>query len=149
LVFRVPQDAFERGESAASVACPRCSRRARIERGSGGRVRIVHRGHILVCPAPLSSNPLAVVFAYVGALAAVALAFAAVARLVPGALCPVVLFATLVAVGLIGATQLAMQGRLDRTYVELMAIFYKGLPYLLLRRAPDGKVVPEAATSGG
>jgi len=147
LVLRMPSDAFARGESVVSMSCPSCGRVARVERLSDGSYRIAHKGQIFICPRPLRTNSLVVMLAYVGAFAVLALTFSAVTRFVHWALCPVVFVATLLAMGIIGATQLALQGDLNRAYVDLMRIFYKGLPYLLLRRAPEAKVVPDGTAS--
>ena len=113
-----------------------------------GRFQITDADHIIICPLPLRSNPLAVVLVYFGALAGLSLAFAAVARIVELYLCPVVLVASLLALGIVGAIQLARDGSLNRSFVELMSIFYKGLPAILGKKIPEGRVVKERGPSG-
>jgi uncharacterized YccA/Bax inhibitor family protein len=146
LIFRIPPGVLDRAGVQASVACPTCGRAARVQRLPDGGVAIVHGDHVMIVPRPMNSNPLVAVMIYAGAVVAIALAFAAVATRVHWALCPVVFAATLAAVGIVGGIQLALLGTLNRTYVDLMQTFLKGLPYLLFRRAPDGRRVADSTT---
>jgi UDP-N-acetylglucosamine:LPS N-acetylglucosamine transferase len=109
-------------------------------------MRISKSDRIILCPQPLHANPLAIVVVYLGGAVGLAFAFAAVANLVGAVLCPVVLAATLIAVGVIGAIQLAVAGKLNRPFVELMRIFYKGLPGILGKKIPEGKDVSASRT---
>jgi hypothetical protein len=146
-IFRIPPGVLDRPGVQVSVACPTCGRAARVERLANGGVAIVHNDHVMLVPRPMNSNPLVAVLIYAGVVVAISLAFASIATRVHWALCPVVFAATLAAVGIVGGIQLALLGTLNRTYVQLMQTFLKGLPYLLFRRAPDGNRVADAATT--
>lgn len=78
---------------------------------------------------------------YLGALAVIALLFAAIAHLVGIYLCPIVFGASLAALVVIGGIQLAHDGHLNKNFVDLMGIFFKGLPALLGAKVAEGKAV--------
>ena len=141
--FRIRNDHPGASGKNFTVACPTCGRKARVERISDREIRIAHKEHVLICPRPLNNNPLAVVLVYSFSVAVIALAFAAVTRLVHWAICPLVFFASLLVIGQLGAVQLSMAGQLNNNYVELTRIFYKGLPNLLKWRPRKGNVIPE------
>ena len=111
-------------------------------------MRISKSDRVIICPKPLRSNPLVVAVVYFGGIVGISLAFATVARTVDPLLCPLVLFATLVAIGVIGTLQLASVGALNKPYVDLMRIFYKGLPGILGKQAPEGKDVSPIGLPG-
>ena len=143
LLFRIPSEELGTPGQVFSVACPMCGRKARVERLPDGALQIVHKEHVLICPRPLNNNPLAVAIVYLCGALVLAAAFTAVAHFTGPLLCPVVLTASILFVGVIGAIQLQSSGALSKNFVELMRIFYKGLPNLLGKSAPRGKVLPE------
>jgi hypothetical protein len=127
----------------ATVSCPHCGRKAKVEFRPDGRFQIIHNGYIFVCPKPLYHNPLAVALVYAGVTVVVGMVFATIAKWVSPFMCPVVLVATLMLVGVVGTIQLAVTGGLNKSYVQLMKLFFKNVPTLLGRRVRESKVVPD------
>jgi predicted Zn finger-like uncharacterized protein len=140
-VFRIPLDQLSGSESSYSVACPTCGRTAEVRRLLNGEFQVEHGEHVFRCPGPLNRNPPVTIVGYLGILAFVVAVFVAVARMVSPVLCPVVLFATLFAVGLIVILQLLRERELTAdNFVQLIALFYRTLPVIMGRNAPQGEV---------
>ena len=151
LVFRVPREQLGNPSDVSSVVCFYCSRKARVERLPDGGIRVIHDNdrYVFICPRPLDNNPLIVVLAYVGGFAVLAITFAAVARTVHPALCPVVLLTAVLSIGVIGGIQLAIAGQLNKSYVDLVRVFVGALSNLLWRKAPQGIVVRDTGITAG